>query len=81
MASLTFGLGDKSLDYDIEDLKKFESDLNSLYKNYKEKNPAIFSTFKPVILSSSKDEIIFNENFFKNGEIDLPESDENYVDG
>ena len=40
MASLTFGLGDKSLDYDIEDLKKFESDLNSLYKNYKEKNPA-----------------------------------------
>tara|TARA_Y100001933_G_scaffold107709_1_gene107966 strand:+ start:192 stop:719 length:528 start_codon:yes stop_codon:yes gene_type:complete len=80
MASLTFGLGDKSLDYDIEDLKKFESNLNSLYKNYKEKNPVIFSTFKPVILSSGKDEIIFNENFFKNGEIDLPESDENYVE-
>tara|TARA_B100001971_G_C17903293_1_gene389062 strand:+ start:113 stop:640 length:528 start_codon:yes stop_codon:yes gene_type:complete len=79
MASLTFGLGDKFLDYDIEDLKQFDDDLNSLYKNYQERNPEFFSTFRPVILSPSKDEIIFNENFFKNGEIDLPESDENYV--
>ena len=79
MAALTFGIGDKILDYDVEDFKKIDEDLKSLYKNYQESNPNIFSTFRPVILSESKDEIIFNEKFFKNCEIDLPESDENYV--
>ena len=55
MAALTFGIGDKILDYDVEDFKKIDEDLKSLYKNYQESNPNIFSTFRPVILSESKD--------------------------
>ena len=38
MAALTFGIGDKILYYDVEDFKKIDEDLKSLYKNYQESN-------------------------------------------
>ena len=43
MAALTFGIGDKILDYDVENFKKIDEDLKSLYKNYQESNPNFFN--------------------------------------
>ena len=69
MAQISFINLTKDISHEVEDLGKFENDLNKLYDKWETKNPEIFSNFRPVILNEDKNEIIFNEDFLMIGKI------------
>jgi hypothetical protein len=77
MAKISFSNLTKDISHEVEDLGKFENDLNKLYDKWETKNPEIFSNFRPVILNEDKNEIIFNEDFFNDWENSIPYTEEN----
>jgi hypothetical protein len=77
MAQIYFSNLVMDLTHELDDINKFEAELNNLYKKYESEAPEVFSNFRPIIVSPINYEVEFNEKEFINWENEIPYTDEN----